>query len=42
MNLESKFGYCMSTQTLNTLYVLHFVCKRDGIMDRQADGLSDY
>ena len=36
MNLQSKFGYCIITQTLNT-NVSHFVCKRDGIVDRQMD-----
>ena len=32
MNLQSKFGYCIITQTLNIA-----LCKRDGITDRQTD-----
>ena len=36
MNLQSKFGYCMTNQTLNNS--LHFVNKRDGITDRWTDG----
>ena len=32
MNLQSKFGYCNITQTLNIA-----LCKRDGITDRQTD-----
>ena len=32
MNLQSKFGYCITTQTLNIA-----LCKRDGITDRQTD-----
>ena len=31
---KSKFGYCMTTQTLNIA-----LCKRDGIMDGQTDDL---
>ena len=33
MNLQSKFGYCIITQTLN----IALFCKRDGITDRQMD-----
>ena len=33
MKLQSKFGNCIITQTLNIA-----LCKRDGIMDKQADG----
>ena len=36
MNLQSKFGYCIITQTLNIA-----LCKRDGITDRQTDGQTD-
>ena len=36
MNLQSKFGYCINTQTLNIS-----LCKRDGIADRQTDGQKD-
>ena len=36
MNLQSKFGHCMTTQTLNIA-----LCKQDGIMDRQTDGRTD-
>ena len=36
MNLQSKFGYCIITQTLNIA-----LCKRDGITDRQPDGQTD-
>ena len=32
MNLQSRFGYCIITQTLNIA-----LCKRDGITDRQTD-----
>ena len=32
MNLQSKFGYCMTTQTLNIA-----LCKQDGITDRRKD-----
>ena len=33
MKLQSKFGYCIITQTLNIA-----LCKRGGIKDKQADG----
>ena len=36
MNLQSKFGYCIITQTLNIT-----LCKRDAITDRQTEGHSD-
>ena len=36
MNLQSKFGYCMTTQTLNIA-----LCKRDGFTDKQTDGGTD-
>ena len=36
MNLQSKFGYCMTTQTLNIA-----LCKWDGIMDKQMDKRMD-
>ena len=37
MNLQSKFGNFMATQTFNIAQ-----CKRDRITDRQKDGRSDY
>ena len=36
MKLQSHFGYCIITQTLNIA-----LCKRDGIKDKQADGRTD-
>ena len=36
MNLQSKFGYCVITQTLNTA-----LCKQDGIIDRQTNRQTD-
>ena len=33
MNLQSKFGNCITTQ----FKILHFICKQEGIMDRQTD-----
>ena len=38
MNLQSNFGYCMTTQTLN----IHFICKQDGITDKQTDGQTNH
>ena len=37
MNLQSKFGYCMTTQTLNIV-----LCKRDRITDKLTDGRKDH
>ena len=37
MNFQFKFGYFMTTQSLNTK-VFHFLCKWDGIKDKQTDG----
>ena len=37
MDLQSKFGYCITTQTLNIALCL----KWDGITDRQTDGRTD-
>ena len=34
MNLQSKFVYCIITQTL----IIVFLCKRDGISNGQTDG----
>ena len=36
MNLQSKFGYCITTKTLNIA-----LCKRDGITDRQTGRQTD-
>ena len=36
MNLQSKVGYCMTTQTLNIA-----LCKRDGMAHRQTDKQTD-
>ena len=36
MNLQSKFGNCIITQTLNIA-----LCKRDGITDKQTEGQTD-
>ena len=38
MNLQSKFGYSIITQTLT---IAHNVCKLDGITNRQTDGQTD-
>ena len=36
MNLQSKFGYCIITKTLNIA-----LCKRDGITDGRTDRRTD-
>ena len=38
MNLQSKVGYYIITQTLN---IALYICKQDGITDRQTDGQTD-
>ena len=38
MNLQSKFGYCIITQTLD---IALCKCKRDGITDGQTDRQMD-
>ena len=37
MNLQSKFGYCIITQTLN----IALFSKQDGITDRRTDRQTD-
>ena len=37
MNLQSKFGYFIISSSPKLFKILHFVCKRDGITDRQRD-----
>ena len=36
MNLQSKFGYCIITQTLNIA-----LCQQEGITDRWTNGRTD-